>query len=74
MVNFTFVEEGVDVPVSVPVGQSLLEAAQSNEVDLEGACDGALACSTCHLVLEEQVHRSAIYDLGGADELGDVWV
>ena len=51
--SFTFIEDGEEVPVAVEVGKTLLEAAQENEVDLEGACDGSLACSTCHLVLSE---------------------
>lgn len=30
--------------------------AHANDVDLEGACDGACACSTCHVVLEKNVY------------------
>lgn len=33
------------------MGESLLRLAQRNEVDLEGACEGVCACSTCHLIL-----------------------
>lgn len=40
--------------VQVPIGQSLLEAAHNNDIDLEGACEGSLACSTCHVVVEDQ--------------------
>ena len=41
--------------VDVAVGVTLLEAAHSNDVlELEGACGGALACSTCHLVLPQE--------------------
>ena len=54
-VRITFVEDGEDIDVDVPVGKTLLEAAHDNDIDLEGACDGSLACSTCHLVLEESV-------------------
>lgn len=38
----------------VPVGENLMEAAHSNDIDLEGACEGSLACSTCHIVIESQ--------------------
>ena len=55
-VSFTFVEEGEEVPVAVEHGKTLLEAAHANEVDLEGACDGSLACSTCHLILEQELY------------------
>lgn len=44
----------------VPLGQSLLEAAHNNEVDLEGACEGSLACSTCHVIVEEQKYYDRI--------------
>jgi 2Fe-2S ferredoxin len=36
------------------VGQSLLEVAHENDVDLEGACGGALSCSTCHVIVAPQ--------------------
>jgi 2Fe-2S ferredoxin len=35
-----------------PVGLSLLEVAHKHDIDLEGACEGSLACSTCHVVVE----------------------
>ena len=37
------------------VGQHLLEIAHENEIDLEGACEASLACSTCHVILEDTV-------------------
>ncbi|EIE24623.1 ferredoxin [Coccomyxa subellipsoidea C-169] len=30
-----------------------MEAAHANDIDLEGACEGSLACSTCHVVIED---------------------
>ncbi|EFN51934.1 hypothetical protein CHLNCDRAFT_49152 [Chlorella variabilis] len=36
------------------MGKSLLEAAHENEIELEGACEGSLACSTCHVIVEDQ--------------------
>lgn len=38
--------------VEAPVGLSVLEIAHRNDIDLEGACEGSLACSTCHVVVE----------------------
>ena len=32
-------------------GETLLEVAHNNGVDLEGACESSLACSTCHVIL-----------------------
>lgn len=56
--NIIFVENGVDVPVQARTGQTLLEVAHANEIELEGACDGSLACSTCHLILEDELYQS----------------
>jgi 2Fe-2S ferredoxin len=33
-------------------GISVLEIAQSNGIDVEGACEGVMACSTCHLIVD----------------------
>ncbi|MFV0430821.1 MAG: ferredoxin family 2Fe-2S iron-sulfur cluster binding protein [Alphaproteobacteria bacterium] len=40
--------------VEVPVGENLLEAAHQNNIPLEGACEGSLACSTCHVIVEQK--------------------
>lgn len=33
-------------------GTSLLDIAQANGIDIEGACEGSMACSTCHVIVE----------------------
>jgi ferredoxin len=57
-VKITLIEEGEEVEVDAEIGKSLLEVAHANEIDLEGACDGSLACSTCHLILTQEVFDS----------------
>ncbi|MBF0358884.1 MAG: ferredoxin family 2Fe-2S iron-sulfur cluster binding protein [Magnetococcales bacterium] len=42
--------------VEVEEGTSLMEAAHDNKVELEGACEGSLACSTCHVVVDPAWH------------------
>lgn len=37
--------------VDAPEGLSVLEIAHRNHISLEGACEGSLACSTCHVVV-----------------------
>ncbi len=32
-------------------GERLLEVAQRNDMPLEGTCEGAMACSTCHVIV-----------------------
>ncbi len=34
-------------------GSRLLEVAQSLGLPLEGTCEGAMACSTCHVILSK---------------------
>lgn len=38
----------------VPNGMSVLDVAHQNGIDLEGACEGSLACSTCHVIVDEK--------------------
>ena len=33
-------------------GKSLLQIAHKHGVDIEGACEGVMACSTCHLIVD----------------------
>ena len=35
-------------------GESLLTVARNNKIDLEGACEGSLACSTCHVIADPE--------------------
>ena len=46
---------GVRKEVEARVGQTLLDVAHDNEIHaIEGACGGALACSTCHVILSKE--------------------
>ena len=54
MAKITFIEpDGKEKVVEAEHGLSLLEVAHNNGIDLEGACEGSLACSTCHIVVEK---------------------
>jgi ferredoxin, 2Fe-2S len=51
--KITFTErDGTQKVVDAPLGLSVLEIAHRNQIDLEGACEGSLACSTCHVIVE----------------------
>ncbi|MFC4351243.1 ferredoxin family 2Fe-2S iron-sulfur cluster binding protein [Fodinicurvata halophila] len=55
MPKVVFIErDGNHKEVEAPVGLSLLEIAHRNDVDIEGACEGSLACSTCHIIVDEK--------------------
>ena len=53
MPSMTFIErDGTPREVDAPLGLSLLEIAHKHGVDIEGACEGSLACSTCHVIVD----------------------
>jgi 2Fe-2S ferredoxin len=53
MPKMIFVErDGTRREVEAPLGLSVLEIAHRHGVDIEGACEGSLACSTCHVVVD----------------------
>jgi 2Fe-2S ferredoxin len=63
--KMTFItHEGKRLEVDAPVGLSVLEIAHKNKIDLEGACEGSLACSTCHVVVAPEYYDK----LRGASE------
>lgn len=54
MAKLTFVyPDGSEQEVEAPHGISVLEAARMFDVPIEGACEGSLACSTCHVIVDE---------------------
>lgn len=54
MPKIIFIEpDGTKKEVDAPLGLSVLEIAHRNGIDLEGACEGSLACSTCHVIVEK---------------------
>jgi len=53
-IRVTFVEpDGEEYEVEAALGDHMLDVAHDNDIELEGACGGELACSTCHIILEE---------------------
>ena len=38
--------------VGAPAGQRLLDVAWKENLPLEGSCEGVMACSTCHVIVE----------------------
>ena len=58
----TFIEpDGTEKLCFAKPGQHLLDIAHANYVELEGACEASLACSTCHVIVEqEQMYSEAM--------------
>jgi len=55
MPKMVFIErDGTPREVEAPLGLSVLEIAHRNKIDIEGACEGSLACSTCHVIIDSE--------------------
>ena len=44
--------DGTISEVEAKAGERLLEIAQANGQPLEGTCEGQMACSTCHVIVD----------------------
>ncbi|KIL68398.1 hypothetical protein M378DRAFT_71491 [Amanita muscaria Koide BX008] len=42
--------------VEVNEGDDILSIAHEHDIDLEGACEGSVACSTCHVILPPEYY------------------
>ncbi|KAI4682321.1 mitochondrial matrix iron-sulfur protein [Alternaria novae-zelandiae] len=53
----TFVDkDGHASTFEVADGDNLLDIAQANDIEMEGACGGSCACSTCHVIVEDEAY------------------
>jgi ferredoxin, 2Fe-2S len=51
MARVRFADQNLEV--EVPIGSSLLKAAQQGEAPEGSACGGVCACSTCHVYVDQ---------------------
>lgn len=52
-VEFT-TRDGERIVVEAEEGANLLDVAQAADMPLEGTCEGQMACSTCHVVVDPE--------------------
>jgi len=53
--KITFIDpDGSRRQFEAMIGDTLLEVGQENGIDLEGACEACMACSTCHVIVDEE--------------------
>ena len=52
LVRFLKADGTLDKEVQAEPGQRLLDVAWAAREPLEGACEGVMACSTCHVIVE----------------------
>ncbi|KAH8156467.1 hypothetical protein CIB48_g11781 [Xylaria polymorpha] len=51
----TFIDkEDKEHKIAVSEGDNLLDIAQANDLEMEGACGGSCACSTCHVIVLDE--------------------
>ncbi len=46
--------DGTTKEVDANVGDNIIELAHENNLPLEAACEGSLACSTCHVIVDDE--------------------
>lgn len=64
-VNITFIDKrGNKYPVKGKVGDNVLYLAHRHGIEMEGACEASLACTTCHVY----VHHDYLNKLPVAEE------
>eukprot|EP00511_Aplanochytrium_stocchinoi_P001002 CAMPEP_0204843368 /NCGR_PEP_ID=MMETSP1346-20131115/47939_1 /ASSEMBLY_ACC=CAM_ASM_000771 /TAXON_ID=215587 /ORGANISM="Aplanochytrium stocchinoi, Strain GSBS06" /LENGTH=205 /DNA_ID=CAMNT_0051982499 /DNA_START=41 /DNA_END=658 /DNA_ORIENTATION=+ len=73
VVHFSFVtKDKTEIPVEAKVGQNLLRVAQKNEVELEGACECSIACSTCHVILDPDFYDTLEHPCEDEEDMLDM--
>lgn len=56
-VNITFINpDDSKTPITARVGETLLQTSHRTGIEMEGACEGVCACSTCHIILEQDLY------------------
>ncbi len=50
-------KSGKIISVDGKIGKSLLDISIEYNVDIEGACGGEMACSTCHVILSKKLFK-----------------
>ena len=54
LVRFLKNDGTLDKEVEAEAGQRLLDVAWAAREPLEGACEGVMACSTCHVIVDSE--------------------
>ncbi|MEJ7775909.1 MAG: 2Fe-2S iron-sulfur cluster-binding protein [Sphingomicrobium sp.] len=54
LVRFYKADGTLDRAVEADAGQRLLDVAWGAKQPLEGACEGVMSCSTCHVIVDQE--------------------
>ncbi|GFR90930.1 adrenodoxin-like protein, mitochondrial [Elysia marginata] len=57
VVNITYItRDGERIPVRGKVGDNVMYLAHRHNIEIEGACEASLACSTCHVYVKDEYY------------------
>jgi ferredoxin len=60
-IKVIFLVNDKEIEIEASIGLSILDVTRQHHIDeLEGACEGSLACATCHVILEERVYQDLL--------------
>jgi ferredoxin, 2Fe-2S len=48
----TFITAAGERELEAPSGLSVMEIARLHDLGIEGACEGSVACATCHVIVD----------------------
>lgn len=65
-------DESEDVVIQSEKGASILEAALAQGYDIEHACGGFCACTTCHVIMKTGADSISELDFDEEDKLDEV--
>lgn len=55
IVNITYItKDGNKIPIKGKIGDNVLYLAHRHNIDMEGACEASLACTTCHVYINSE--------------------
>ena len=54
MPKIFFIDEEGTKEILVNEKQNILEISRKENIDIEGACEGSMACSTCHIIVHNK--------------------
>jgi ferredoxin len=63
-VHFVSADGATEKVITAPPGTRLLDLAQANGQPLEGTCEGAMACSTCHVLITGDDANAVVFPVG----------
>lgn len=60
-INLTFINpDDSQTAVVARIGETLLQVAHRTGIEMEGACEGVCACSTCHIILNQTLYDNLL--------------